>query len=221
MRRTDAVAVRDRREALHVNVEQAPERLRLGDTQLRELRGDVGDGAMVLTQLLAHTERRDRRSVAVGAQRRGERLGAVVRGQAVNDGTVAPFDLGGASLRERCDSFFADRCGEVAQRGSGDVVVGVAELLVSSLGQREQLRGSTTTSRTTDGRLTGDDHPRGQQGVEVSANRRRRKAQLLAERCGGGGPGVEQDPHDPIPGARINVHRDGRRSQGFHKGHVT
>jgi hypothetical protein len=58
VRGADAVAVRDRREALNGGPEQSPERLRLCFAQLRILRGYVRHRTVVLAELLSASARR-------------------------------------------------------------------------------------------------------------------------------------------------------------------
>ena len=68
----DAVAVGDGGQALDVGAEQPRERPRLGLAQLRELRGDVGDRAVVLAELPAGARSGAPRQ---RSRRRSERLG--------------------------------------------------------------------------------------------------------------------------------------------------
>ena len=67
----------DGRQSLDVAAEQPGENLGLGLAQLRELRRDVRDRAVVLAQLVADGRGAHRGSVAVLAQRLGKHLGPV------------------------------------------------------------------------------------------------------------------------------------------------
>ena len=81
--------------------EQPGEDLGLGLAQLRELRGDVRDRAVVLADLVAVRCRADRGSVAVGGQRPGQRLGRSSCGTASSSGA---YRASSSAERRRANS---------------------------------------------------------------------------------------------------------------------
>ena len=90
VRGADPVAVSDRGQPLHGRAEQAPECLGLGLAQLRVLGGNMRHRTVMLAELLAAASRgcpASRGGVAVGGQRRGERLNPA--------GRLAPATAGG------------------------------------------------------------------------------------------------------------------------------
>ena len=129
----DTVAVGDGGESLDVPAEQSGEDLGLGLAQLRELGRDVRDRAVVLAQLVADRRGRDRRGVAVVAQRLGQHLGAIARAPALgSELAVAGLELGGAAAGELGDRVVAGRLAQEAQRAGGEVVVGLDERVATA-----------------------------------------------------------------------------------------
>jgi hypothetical protein len=96
--------VRDRRQALDVHVEQPAEGRGLGVAQLRELRSDVPDGAVVLAELDARAVRGAGRGVAFGGQRGGQRSRPVRRGGRRELRGVPRLELGDPRLGEALDA---------------------------------------------------------------------------------------------------------------------
>jgi hypothetical protein len=68
----DRITPGDRGQPLYVNTEQVGEGLGLGFTQLRELRCDVRDRAVVLAQLRTRPDMLSRGGVTLGAQGDGQ-----------------------------------------------------------------------------------------------------------------------------------------------------
>jgi hypothetical protein len=98
--------VGDGRQSLDVTSEQAGENFGLCFTQLRELRGDVGDGTVVLTDLVTDGGAANGRSVPVAGQR--TRQGADTVGRVrLRDRLEPVLDLPGASPGELDDGIGA------------------------------------------------------------------------------------------------------------------
>ena len=129
----DPVAVGDRGQPLHVGADQPADHRGLGLAQLRELRGHVRHRAVVLAELPAAGDRRGRGSVALGGERGGECLGPVDRSHRRARSRPAPrrsrraLEPGQLLLGHGADGVGTAGGGDVAQRGQGQVVVGVRE----------------------------------------------------------------------------------------------
>ena len=194
----DAVAVGDGGEALDVDVEQAPEGGRLGVAQLRELRGDVLDRAVVLAQLDAGAVRGDRGGVPVVGQRLGERGGAVLG--AVEAVAVAVLELGDPRLGERLDRGVAAGGLQEAQRAGGEVVVGARAGGVAGVGEGVAAGGAAAAAQHRPAVLAGRDGAVGDEGVEVAADAGRAHLEPLGEHRGRGRAERQQQRQQSLPG---------------------
>ncbi len=189
-----------------VRAEQAGEDLGLGLAELRELLGDVRDGAVVLAQLLPHgcaaPGRARRGSVTVAGQGLGQGLRAAgdtaVCGS-VDDRPVARLELGDPLPGERGDGLAATGLLDEPQRAGGEVVVGLVEGVAAGLGHREQPGRAPAAADGGGPRLALLDQAVGQQGVEVAADGRRGEAHLERQGGGGGGTVLEDGPRDAVP----------------------
>ncbi len=227
---TDAVAVGDGGEPLNVTTQQLAERLRLGFTQLRELRCDVGDRAVVLAHLHSCPGLVGRSRVAVGRQRFGEHERPLLLGDLGQQSPVAAFEAGGPTVGEVGDGRVTARVAQISQRGDGEIVIGVRERLTPGVGQGEQLRGPTATPHPAPHLGLGHlpDPTRGDQGVEMASNRGRRQPEARAERHRALRTVLVQRPGHPVARARVvrssalrALRTRGSRLNGFHNAHVT
>ncbi len=158
----------------------------LGLTQLGELRGDVRDRAMVLTQLASAGQARRRGSVTLAGQRPGQSLRP---GEAVGPGDrdrlgTAFLESGELILGECRDRSGTAAASEMAQRSERQVVVGVRKAFSSHDGQGEHSSG---TAATTAGLVRGGlplDPALGLERIEVPAYRGGRDPELAGKvRC--------------------------------------
>jgi len=186
-------------EALHVNSEQARERVGLGVTELRELCGDVPNGAVPLAQLHAGqgralSDRSGGGGEAVGGQGRRKDLNAL--GDALSclaelHGKTL-LELSGALTRKVAHGILARMLGKETQRRDGDVVVVAAHAIVAGFGKDVCARGSAATThppqRTGGRRLALLDSALFGKQVEVATNGRWSQAKTRGERCGGDRP---------------------------------
>lgn len=115
--------------------------------QLWELRSDVRDRTVVLTELTAAGQGRSRGSVALTGQGCGQRMCPVEPvGSGRGDGLLAALlEAVELIVGERGDRLGAAGTGQMAQRSDGEVVVGVWESVPPNLGEREQPGRSTTS----------------------------------------------------------------------------
>jgi hypothetical protein len=202
--------VGDRRESLDVHVEQPTEGGGLGVAQLRELRGDVLDGAVVLAEL--HTEPlvAHASGVAVLAERRRQR-GRLVVG--LGDVGVAPLELLAAGVREGLRL----RRRHEAQRAHGQRVVGAGPGGVAGVGERVQPRRAAAGDGPAAWFADGDD-ALGKQRVQVPADAGRGHVEPLGQRRRGRRPELEQQREDPLAGSRL---RRLSRGHAFHNNSVS
>src|SRR5215207_6962478 len=202
VRRADPVAVGDRGQALDVGAEQPGKDLGLGLAELGELLGHVGDGAVVLAQLLPRCGCRGagRGGVAVGRQRLGKGFGPATGRGAGDPVAVAALELGDPLPGERGDRLAAAPLLDEAQRAGGEVVVGLVELVATGGCEHEQA-GRTAPAADRGGAWRALlDQAVGQQGVQVAPHGRRGEAQGRGEAGGGGGAGLEDGARDPVAG---------------------
>ena len=156
----DTVAVGDGGQSLDVAAEQPGEHLGLGLAQLRELGRDVRDRAVVLAELVADGRAAHRGSVAVLAQRLGQRLGAVVgrrRPRQRRGSAPRARRPGGGRTRRRPRRPPVSR--EEAQRAGGEVVVRLVEGVAAGVGEHEDLGRAAAPAGAVDARLAGLERP--------------------------------------------------------------
>ena len=242
------VAARDGGQALHVRAEQLGEGAGLGLAQLRELRGHMGDRAVVLAQLHAPVpaaaDLADLRGVAPGGQH-------VRQGGDPGLRLPRPDDLrrGGAEQvvdalgGETVDGLLARVRGEEAQRGDGEVVVAVPEPGPAGVGEQVVPGRAAPAARAAPGCVAQLGLSRLDQRVQMPADRRRRQLQLGRDRRRGARPLLHQQPGDGGAGAALGMARlgtaagtgvtatrapahggrvqDGNRAAAFHNTSVT
>ena len=174
MGRTYAVAVRDRGEPLDVCTEQPDEHLRLCLAQLREIRCDVSNRAVVLADLDAGAGLLCGRGVAIGGQRRSQFGRTASSWHLCQCRRVANFETVQALPCERAHGSIAAGVSQIAQGLYRDVVIGMGKQGVAVVGQGEKLRGAATAAELTANlALRNLAHSaRGDQRVEVAANGR-------------------------------------------------
>ncbi len=203
MGRARDVAVRDRRELLHVRAEDLGEGLALGVAQFRELLGDVRDRAVVLTDLDAVPDgARRRREPGVVERVRdlvggaGDVAGSVGGCDAIDDGVdAAPRELG--------DRGVAADLAELTQRGAREVVVRVAEPAAPLGRDLESFRRPPAAAgrAVTVGDLAG--LPRLDERVEVPSHARRGEAEGTPHLARGDGALLQQHVHHGGPGVAL------------------
>lgn len=187
-----------------MRTEKVRESFRLGLAQLGELSRHVSYRAVVLAQLLAHSDVTGRRSVTLPGQRGRKGLGPVSgRGLGHDRRTVSLDKSVDTTLSERLDRFFPTRLGEEPDRGDREVVVGVAELGASGISEQEELRGTATTALGLAGCV-----PRGrltvrEQRVDVTTHSRGTDAQFLRDRSRGDRALLQQEPGDGTPSLAV------------------
>lgn len=217
MSRADAVAVGDGGQALDVHAQQPGEEFGLDLAELRELLGDVGDRAVVLTQLLTKRRRLHRRDVAVSCQGSGQGLRRrefrIGRREAVG---VAGLDLGRPRRREALHSRRTSFGGQEFQRGDGQLVVSGIELAPAGIGQRKRPGGPAATSGTVDPLLPSDEEPAFQQHVQVPADRRGSQPDPLGQRGSRRRSVLEDRLVHSLPSRGVGV--DARLSGGYRYG---
>ena len=178
----DAVAVRDRRQALHVGADDPADGLGLGLAQLRELVGHVGHRAVLLAQLLAHhRELPEAGGVATLGEHLGERLGGAQVGLLRHQPRAVALDEGHPAAGELHDGLVPTGLGEEAQRGDREVVVLLVEGVAARLGQREDLRRPAAPAGAVDPALARLDGALRDQVVEVATDRRGGQGQPRGE----------------------------------------
>ncbi len=155
----------------------------LGLTQLRELRGDVRDRAMVLTELAAAGQARGRGGVTLAGQRPRQSLRP---GEAVGPGGrdslgTALLESAELFLRERGDRLGASAASEVPQGGHRQVVVGMREALPARAGEGEHPSGTSATAAGLVRRRVSLDSSLDLECVEVPADRGRGDTEFGAE----------------------------------------
>ncbi len=127
MGRAYAVAVRDGGEPLDVRTEKPDEHLRLGLAQLREIRCDMGDRAVVLADLDAGAGLLCGRGVAIGGERRSQLSRTPISGDLHQRSGVASLQAVQALPREGAHGGVAAGVPQVVEGLDRDVVVGVRE----------------------------------------------------------------------------------------------
>jgi len=157
---------------LDVSADQTADDGGFGLTQLRELRSDVRNRTVVLTELAASGQARGGGSVTLSGQRSSQRLGTVepVRSSGGDGLGAALFEPGKLVLCEGGDRLRTAAASKVAQGGYREVVVGVRKTLPPSGGERESPRRPpwTTTGLVRVGMSL--DATLGLERVEVSAD---------------------------------------------------
>ena len=123
MGRTYAVAVRDCGEPLDVRTEEADEHLRLRLAQLRKIRGDMGNRAVMLADLDARACLLGRRGVAVGRERRSQFGRTAISWHLCQRRGVANFETVQALPRERAHRGVSAGVSQIAEGLDGDVVI--------------------------------------------------------------------------------------------------
>ena len=220
------VAARDGGQALHVRAEQLGEGAGLGLAQLRELRGHVGDRAVVLAQLHARgaCRCRPRGSARRSPGRPARRASAATR----SCGAPGRDDLrrGGAEQvrdalgGETVDRLLARVRGEEAQRGDGEVVVAVPEPGPAGVGEQVVPRRAPPAARAAPGRVAQLGLAGLDQRVEVPADRRAPTAPARPRpppRCTAPAPSAAGRPRcgcGPRDGPPRHRCRDRRRRPG-------
>ncbi len=127
MRRTYAVAVRNRGEALDVRTEEPHKHLRLGLTQLREIRRDMRDRAVVLADLDARPSLLCGRGVAIGCECRSQLGRTPIGWHLCQRRRVAHLETVQALPSKRAHRGVATGVSQVVQRFDRDVVIGVGK----------------------------------------------------------------------------------------------
>jgi 1-acyl-sn-glycerol-3-phosphate acyltransferase len=157
---------------------------------------------MVLAELHAGRRSLGGSSVSACGEGLGERLGAVGGGSGRVD--VSGQRLG-QRLRpvvgERHDGVFAAMLAQIAQRGGGQVVVGVRECRPAFVGDRVHARRATAATLHDATRLALDEQAIAHEGVKVPADRSRRQAQLLGQCCRTLWAAFEHKPGDGVASA--------------------
>jgi heme a synthase len=228
--RTYAVAVRDRGKPLDVGAQKPDKHLRLCLAQLRKIRCDMRDRAVVLADLNARAGLLCRRCVAVGRERRSQFGRTAISWHLCQCRGVANFETVQALPGEPAHCGVAAGLAQIAERLDRDVVVGVSKQGVTVIGQGEQLRGAAAASELTVNLALRNFAypPRPDQRVEVAADSCRREAETRTQGAGALGTVIVQGPGDPVPGSGVirasGVWRHRRRigdHRGFHNTNVT
>lgn len=187
-----------------MRTEKGRENFRLGLAQLRELSRHVSYRAVVLAQLLAHSDVTGRRSVALPGQRGRKGLGPFGGCGLGHDRRPVPVhERVDTALREGAHSLFPTRLGEEPDRGDREVVVGVAELGASGISEQEELRGTATTALGLARSVPRDRLAVREQCVDVTAHRRGTDAQFLRDGCRGDRTLLQQEPGDGTPSLAV------------------
>jgi hypothetical protein len=113
----------------------------------------------------------------------------------------------------------AHALGQEAQRAPGEVVIGVLESTAPRVGDGEQLGRSPSPALTARTHRTRFYHFVGEQRVEVPADGGGREPEPLAQRHGGDGPVLQDEPGDARTGAALAAWLDGRH--GLHRSLTT
>ncbi len=177
---TDRVTASDGGQALDVGADEPADHGGLGLTELRELRGDVRDRAVVLAQLDASGQTRGRRSVALAGQRSGQGLGT---GEPVGPGggdglRAALLQPGQLVLGEGGHRLSTTAASQVTQSGNGEVVVGMWETVPAGAGEGELPRRPTAAAAGPVRSGMAGDPPLSFEGVQVPAYGGRRDAEF-------------------------------------------
>lgn len=168
--RAHAIAVGNGGKSLDVAAEQAGECLGLGFAQLWELLGHVGNRAMVLANLRAVRRAPGRCCESVGGESVGKCLGTVLRSCCFDQRADAFFELVDSVTGEGMDSFLSPVCLEVAQRGEGQVVISLVEVVAAGIGDDEDLGRSAASAGTVDALFTRFDDAVSEQEIKVSTH---------------------------------------------------
>ena len=218
-RRAHVVAVRERRQALHVHAEQPRERICFSVTELGKFPSHVLDGAVPLTELYAgeragrarRPHRAGRGCEPVAGQRPdqsgGARLPVVARFGEL--GGIPLLDLGDPLLRERGDRVVASRVRQEAQSVGGEVVVVGLESLVACFAHDVGPGRATPAAVAADG-LAAADEAELDEVLEVPADGRGGQAKLVGERGCGDGAALADRLKDAVARARLQGVRRGR-----------
>ena len=213
-RGADVLAMREGRQALDVNSEQAREGVGLGVTELRELRCDMLHRAMSLAQLhagqgCALSDRSGGGGETVGGQCRRQCLRAHgdVLARIGELRGIALLELVVAFVCEVAHGILASVFGKEAQGGGGDVVIVAAHAGMTGLGQDVCAGGPTSTAAdtTSGGGLALLDRPLLGEQVEVTADRGWRQAQTRPEGGRGDRAVLGDRLPDPVPGTRLKT----------------
>jgi len=149
VRGADAVAVADGGQPLHVAAQEAGECLRLGLAQLGELRCHVGDGTVVLTELVTAGSTAHAGGIALGSECPGENRSAVLGCGGLDLGAVPLLPVRHPGAGEVGHRLLPRRGGQEAQSAHSEVVVGLVEGLAAGLGEGEPARGAASSTRAT------------------------------------------------------------------------
>jgi len=199
----DAVAVSDRRQTLHRGTKKAPERFCFCLTQLRVLRRDVCDRAVMLAELLAggdagfaaacpHSGGRGR--IAVGGQGLRQRPDLTASWCGVDNRPVLVLKLGYLAAGELDDGLRPGSLGQEPERARREVVIGVLERTATCVGDREHPGWPAPATIAV--------HPRGpafnqsavEQLIEVTPNGRRSQPERAAKRGSAHGARLQDQP---------------------------
>lgn len=198
------IAACDGRQSLHMRTEKLGERLGLRLTQLRELRRDVGDWAMMLAQLLASACLRCRGSITLPAQGGSQHLGPCLDiGLALDRFPVRADELGNALLGERAYRALPAVLGEKPQRRSSEIIVCVPEPGAAHIGEQEQFRRTAPAPANPSGSIPRLGLTVGQQRIQMSAHRCRADTEIISHCRSCDGTLLEQQPGDLVPRAAI------------------
>ena len=230
MRRTNAVAVRDRGQPLHVRAQHSAKHLGLGLAQLREIGGHMRDRAMVLAHLHARAGLVRRRGVSIGGQHGGQFSRTPISGHVDQRARIPGFEAIKPLPREGCHRTLATRRPQIEEGGHSDVVVGVPERRLPSVSEREQPGRSTPAAKlAADLALRHLAHLSGRdQRIEVPAHGCGSEPEDRTQCDGALRTMLMQGPGDPIAGAIVVM--SGRRTHGsrglgdrcgFHNDNVT
>ena len=212
----DPVAVSDGGESLHVGVQQLGQRRRLSLAELRELRRNRLNGAMVLAELGAGGDGVDRRRVALGGERTREALG-VDSCLWIDTRTHPGGELGGAAAGELLDGRLTTLLGQKAQGAGGELVIRARSSRVTSIGKRVLLGRTSAASLGVGIDRLRTDGAGGQHGIEVTPDSRRGKTEAGTQLGGGAGSQLNQQARDAVTGAGVDLDNlYPRRRRCFH-----
>ena len=168
----------DGRQPLNIGTEHPLEGPRLGLAQLRELGGNVGNWAVVLTQLHAGTGVLGTGSVSLAGQRHGQGFDPVLATPRTRPDRHCRGNRGLERARpvgsELGDSDLAAGLPQIAQGGRGQVVIGVREGRSPGVGQRVSTRRAPTSSTAARPGVALRQQIVGDQGVQMAPDSGRR-----------------------------------------------